>query len=186
MMPTVRSDDSSIVEWRRHRAPGWPAAARQTKTHLGDGAQLLGIAEELGREFAATAAEFDRAGAFPHANIERLRAAGLLGLATPRRYGGNEAGLALALAVVNAISRGEPSTGLVLAQQYLFHAQLRANTRWPEAVRERVSAAAVGEGALVNAFRVEPELGTPVRGGIPATTARKVAGARSTPPARRA
>ena len=30
-------------------------------------------------------------------------------------------------------------------------------------------------GALVNAFRVERELGTPIRGGLPATTARKVA-----------
>ena len=34
---------------------------------------------------------------------------------------------------------------------------------------------AVENGALINALRVEPELGTPIRGGLPATTARRTA-----------
>jgi alkylation response protein AidB-like acyl-CoA dehydrogenase len=38
-------------------------------------------------------------------------------------------------------------------------------------VWERLCREAVREGALVNAARVEPELGTPARGGLPATTA---------------
>ena len=144
--------------------------------NVGESARLLGVAQELGAEFAATAAEYDRSGAFPHANVQRLREAGLTGLVTPRRYGGHEAGLELALWVVNAISKGEASTGLVLAQQYLFHGHLRTNNRWSDKLRERVSVASVEEGALINSFRVEPELGTPVRGGLPATTARKVEG----------
>ena len=32
---------------------------------------------------------------------------------------------------------------------------------------------AVADGALINALRVEPDLGTPARGGLPATIARK-------------
>ena len=144
--------------------------------NVGESARLLGVARELGAEFAATAAEYDRSGAFPHANVQRLREAGLTGLVTPRRYGGHEAGLELALWVVNAISKGEASTGLILAQQYLFHGHLRTNNRWSDKLRERVSVASVEEGALINSFRVEPELGTPVRGGLPTTTARKVEG----------
>jgi alkylation response protein AidB-like acyl-CoA dehydrogenase len=144
--------------------------------NAGETARLLGVARELGAEFASSAAEYDRTGAFPHANVQRLRQAGLTGLVTPRRYGGHEAGLELALGVVNAIAKGEASTGLILAQQYLFHVQLRSGSRWPDGLRERVSVASVEHGALVNAFRVERELGTPIRGGLPATTARKVAG----------
>ncbi|EGH49830.1 acyl-CoA dehydrogenase family protein, partial [Pseudomonas syringae pv. pisi str. 1704B] len=32
---------------------------------------------------------------------------------------------------------------------------------------------AVREGALINALRVEPDLGTPARGGLPGTIARR-------------
>ena len=144
--------------------------------YIGDHASAVAAGAELGREFAVTAAGHDRSAAFPFANFEKLRAAGLLGLATARRFGGQETGLVQALAVVNAISRGEPSTGLILAQQYLFHAGLRANPNWPDRLREAISVSAVTDGGLANMLRVEPELGTPVRGGIPATIARKVDG----------
>ena len=144
--------------------------------YIGDHASAVAAGAELGREFAVTAAGYDRSAAFPFANFEKLRAAGLLCLATARRFGGQGTGLVQSLAVVNAISRGEPSTGLILAQQYLFHAGLRSNANWPERLREAISVSAVTEGGLANMLRVEPELGTPVRGGIPATIARKVDG----------
>ena len=144
--------------------------------NVGETARLLAVARELGQEFAADAAKYDRTGAFPYGNLHRLREAGLTGLVTPRRYGGHEAGLKVALAVVNMIAKAEASTGLILAQQYLFHAHLRLGSRWPDHVREQVQVAAVKDGALINSFRVEPELGTPVRGGLPATMARQEQG----------
>ncbi|MFO1026312.1 MAG: hypothetical protein U1E70_14085 [Acetobacteraceae bacterium] len=49
-------------------------------------------------------------------------------------------------------------------------------TTWPASVRERVGVSAVADGALANSFRVEPALGTPLRGGLPETMARKVPG----------
>jgi alkylation response protein AidB-like acyl-CoA dehydrogenase len=73
----------------------------------------------LAAEFAETAAEYDRTAAFPFANIQRLRDVGLQALVVPREFGGRGLGLARAERVVNAISRGEASTGLVLAQQYI-------------------------------------------------------------------
>ena len=136
----------------------------------------LAMARAIARDFARTAAAHDAAASFPVANIEALRRTGLAGLVTARAHGGGEAGLAEAVAVVAAIAEGEPSTALVLAQQYHFHAQLRQNPRWPEAMRARVARSAVTEGAFANNLRVEPALGTPMRGGLPATTARKVAG----------
>src|SRR6202012_4043856 len=43
----------------------------------------------------------------------------------------------------------------------------------PDAVRARIAAEAVEDGGLINALRVEPELGSPTRGGMPATTLRR-------------
>jgi len=71
--------------------------------------------------------------------------------------------------------RGEASTGLVLAQQYLYHGALRANPGFSPALKERIFRSAAEEGAFVNSLRVEPELGTPIRGGLPATIARRTA-----------
>ncbi len=132
-------------------------------------------ASALAREFAETAGEYDRTAAFPFANIERLRETQLAALIVPREYGGRGAGLSRANRVVNAIARGEASTGLVLAQQYLYHGALRANPGFSPALKERIFRSAAEEGAFINSLRVEPELGTPIRGGLPATIARRTA-----------
>jgi alkylation response protein AidB-like acyl-CoA dehydrogenase len=147
-------------------------AGRQPSSSVAD---LTDIAAALSAEFAATAAALDAGALFPFDNLRRLAEAGLTGLVTPRRYGGVEAGVADAVRIVRIVGKGEPSTALVLAQQYLFHGNLRFNPRWPEAARDGVSRSAV-DGGYANMFRVEPDLGTPHRGGLPATIARKAEG----------
>jgi len=143
---------------------------------FGKGADDIDVtASALAREFAETAGEYDRTAAFPFANIERLRETRLAALIVPREYGGRGAGLMRANRVVNAIARGEASTGLVLAQQYLFHGTLRSNPDFPVALKARIFRSASEDGGFVNALRVEPELGTPIRGGLPATIARRTA-----------
>lgn len=128
----------------------------------------------LGDEFAASAAEYDLSGAFPHRHFERLHEHGLLALTVAKNLGGSGAGLRHASKVVRSIARGDPSTALVLAMQYLAHSGER-QAHWPAGLYERVAADTVREGALTNSLRVEPELGTPARGGLPNTTARRTA-----------
>lgn len=135
---------------------------------------LADAANGLGAEFAATAGDVDRSGEFPHQNFERLKEAGLLALTAPIEYGGRGATLSDVGPVIGAIAKGEPSTALILTMQYLNLASLPRG-RWPRHVLEQVLRSAVDEGALINALRVEPELGTPVRGGIPATVATRTA-----------
>lgn len=130
----------------------------------------------LSAEFALRAAEHDAAASFPFENFERLRETGLLALVTPESAGGKGGGLRDALAVVNGIARGEPSTALVLVLQYVIHSQLWRGSAWPDALRDRIARSAATDGALINVLRVEPELGTPHRGGLPATVARRVPG----------
>jgi alkylation response protein AidB-like acyl-CoA dehydrogenase len=130
----------------------------------------------LSREFAEHAAEHDAANSFPFENIKRLHAEGLLALVIPKAEGGRGGGLTEAEHAVNVIAKGDPSTALVLAQNYLFQHQMVANSAWPRSLRDRITASMVGTGALANVLRVEPELGTPARGGLPATLARRVEG----------
>ncbi|QBQ99501.1 acyl-CoA dehydrogenase family protein [Paraburkholderia pallida] len=124
---------------------------------------------DLSAEFARGAATLDAGPHFPHDNLARLRRAGLLSLTVPRALGGREATLAQALRVVRAIARGEPSTALIFVMQCLYHLRLQANLNWPAALKERLARDAVERGALINSLRVEPELGSPSRGGLPAT-----------------
>ena len=141
-----------------------------------DSSEFADLLQQLSEEFAATAAYYDRHSEFPHANLQRLHQHGLLALTVPRALGGSEANLAQARRVIGAVARGEPSTALVLVMQYLQHTRLQQNTAWPLHLRQRVAREAVQEGALINALRVEPDLGTPARGGLPATLARRVEG----------
>lgn len=134
---------------------------------------LDAILPGLTAAFAATAAVHDREASFPTANFEALRDAGLLALTAPRRLGGLEADLPTALKVVSAVARGEPATALVLVMQYLFHASVEGRSGWPEHLKQRVIGEAISDGALINALRVEPDLGTPARGGLPGTIARR-------------
>lgn len=145
-------------------------ATRPLITAINDRVNLA----ELTDYFATTAASHDRESSFPFDNFARLQQAGLLGLATPRRLGGGGADLAMVIPVIQAVARGEPATALILVMQYIFHAALDRSA-WPEPVRQRLADGAIQRGELVNALRVEPELGAPARGGLPATIARRTA-----------
>ncbi|MCQ4160097.1 acyl-CoA/acyl-ACP dehydrogenase [Roseomonas sp. GC11] len=129
--------------------------------------------QALVHHFAEGAAAHDRAGSFPHENFSRLHEAGLLGLTVPLAWGGEEAGLARCAALVGRIAEGCPATALVLAMQFIQSRLVTRDAAWPEAVRARLALGAVERGELINALRVEPELGSPVRGGLPATILRR-------------
>jgi len=52
---------------------------------------------------------------------------------------------------------------------------MREAKNWPDPLYRQVALDAVRNGALINALRVEPDLGSPSRGGLPATIARRTA-----------
>jgi alkylation response protein AidB-like acyl-CoA dehydrogenase len=88
----------------------------------------------------------------------------------PACYGGLDAGLALSCRVIERIAGGDASTALVLAMHYIYHATFARAQRGSPALWERVCRESVDGIALINVQRVEPDLGTPARGGLPATT----------------
>jgi len=153
-----RNDESSL---------GGVVSPRRDEHGL-DWPWLISVLREAGERH-------DRDGSFPHDNLARLRQAGLLSLTVPVALGGQGQGLAASSGVIDRVAQGCPSTALILAMQLTKQAALACNTGYSVTVRERIGREAARDGALLNAIRVEPDLGSPTRGGLPATVARRVA-----------
>jgi alkylation response protein AidB-like acyl-CoA dehydrogenase len=77
--------------------------------------------------------------------------------------------------VVNVVGKADAATALVLAMHYIHHLVITRNGNWPAHLAQRVSRDAVNGLALINALRVEPDQGSPSRGGLPQTTAKRTA-----------
>ncbi|MBW4615483.1 MAG: acyl-CoA/acyl-ACP dehydrogenase [Desmonostoc vinosum HA7617-LM4] len=136
-------------------------------------ANLFELVELLAADFASRAAVHDRDSSFPFENFDALHQAQLLNLTVPVEFGGQDADYTTVCQVIEKIASGDASTALVLTMHYLQHQNAARHRRWPTAVYERLCRESVADIALINAARVEPELGTPARGGLPITTAKQ-------------
>ncbi|MFB7273085.1 acyl-CoA dehydrogenase family protein [Streptomyces sp. NPDC056244] len=145
-----------------HR-PGAPALP------VPDLGRLPAVTEAL----AARAAEHDRDASFPAEGFVLVQDAGLLTATVAARHGGSGAGLADTVRILRALGAGDPAVALVTAMTLFTHAAEARTPGWPPAAYAALLDTAATGPALVNALRVEPELGSPVRGGLPATTARR-------------
>ncbi len=123
--------------------------------------------------FAARAAQHDRDASFAFENFEELSAAGLLALTVPIANGGSGAGAREAARIINIFGKADPSTALVLSMHYIHHLTIAKSDRWPAHLAARLARETIDGVALINALRVEPDLGSPSRGGLPATIARR-------------
>ena len=134
---------------------------------------FYGCAKLLASEFAARAAQHDRDASFPFENFDQLSEAGLLALTVPAALGGRGAGALDAARVIGIFGKADPSTALVLSMHYIQHLVMARSTRWPGRLSRKLARETIDGVALINALRVEPDLGSPSRGGLPATIARK-------------
>jgi alkylation response protein AidB-like acyl-CoA dehydrogenase len=150
----------------------FPAAERAVLAALNPTLRLDRL-PEVTAALAARAAGHDRDGSFPADGIAAVDAAGLLTATVAPRYGGPGTGLGGTVTILRTLGRGDPSVALVAAMTLFTHAAQAAEGSWPEPLYAQVLAEAAERPVLINALRVEPELGTPARGGLPATTARR-------------
>ena len=133
----------------------------------------IGRALMLAPRFAARAALHDREASFPFENFEELSEAGLLALTVPAALGGGGAGAREAARTLGIFAKADPSTALVLSMHYIQHLVMARSQRWPVRLARKLAKETVEGVALINALRVEPDLGSPARGGLPATIARR-------------
>jgi alkylation response protein AidB-like acyl-CoA dehydrogenase len=137
------------------------------------GTDTIECARELSHSFAERAAVHDRDASFPFRNFEDLSEAGLLALTVPAALGGGGAGAQTTARVLQIFGKADPSTALVLSMHYIQHLVMARSARWPGRLVRKLAKESVEGIALINALRVEPELGSPARGGLPATIARR-------------
>jgi len=130
-------------------------------------------AEALGREFAQTAADYDRRAAYPAENFERLREGGFLKLPVPREYGGfgpasGNVGL-LQYLVIETLARFDPVTSWDLVIH--FHQTGVLSRLASDEQKRRVFGEIVSRGALMGSLGSEVN---PTQYKAPTNTATKL------------
>lgn len=134
-----------------------------------------GVLNATTRALAEAAPDADRTGAFPWPGIRAVHESGLLESTVAIRHGGQGASLYDAAHILAALGRGDPSVALISAMTIFNHLGQAGKNHWPEGLYTRLLAEAKHRPLLLNAARVEPDLGSPARGGLPATLARRTA-----------
>ncbi|WP_082772243.1 acyl-CoA dehydrogenase family protein [Actinoplanes sp. TFC3] len=124
---------------------------------------------------AELAETHDRTADLPSGGLAVVHHAGLLTLTVGTQYGGPGGSLADAVRTLTALGQGDPAVALISAMTLFAHAAQARTGAWPEPGYTEVLAESAQHPTLINALRVEPDLGTPARGGLPATTARRTA-----------
>src|SRR5438046_8153304 len=106
--------------------------------------ELIAVAGRLARErFAPRADRHDRDASFPFDDYADLRAAGLLGLCVPERYGGHGADYETYCLVAEQIAQGNASTALTFNMHclvLLMMGPIADAMAMPSAARERHAA----------------------------------------------
>jgi alkylation response protein AidB-like acyl-CoA dehydrogenase len=122
----------------------------------------------------------DRDGSFPVEGLAALAENGYLSLNLPEHLGGGGASVSDMVLGNLELAKGDASLGLVVAMHCALLGRVRDASVWPADLFERVARdvieARTGHGALINSLASEPEMGSPSRGGLPATRAERVEG----------
>ena len=129
-------------------------------------------AQTLSR-IAQAAREADRTGSFPTEGIAAVQEAGLLQATVARRYGGPGGTLDALVRIIARIGAADPSVALIVTMTLANHLAQAERGHWPEETYRKLVAEGRSRPILLNAARVEPELGSPARGGLPQTRARR-------------
>lgn len=124
---------------------------------------------------AAAAPGADRTGSFPTEGIQALQDAGLLQATVARRYGGPGGSVDDLVSIIAQIGTADPSVALIVTMTLANHLAQAERSHWPEAHYRQIVAEGRHRPILLNAARVEPDLGSPARGGLPQTRARRTA-----------
>ena len=118
---------------------------------------------------AATAGHYDRTAEFPWEPIRAVHDAGILTLGVAPEFGGRVPPTAELARVLQALGKGDPSVALLSCMTIFQHLQQARLRKWPDQLYRKVVSDSLERPVLLNAVRSEPDLGSPTRGGLPAT-----------------
>ncbi|WP_280340877.1 acyl-CoA dehydrogenase family protein [Nocardia neocaledoniensis] len=96
-----------------------------TAERITTAAQALAVATHLAAEFAARAAERDRARRLPHEELDQLSASGLLAITVPAAFGGADLPPSVVAEVVRILATGDPNIAQVPHSHFVYLNLLR-------------------------------------------------------------
>ena len=154
---------TDLVGYRNPPFPPYPKTERQ--------AVLMRQADDLAEIAAAQADAHDRANTFPFDTFAALRDAGYLALTVPEEFGGQGVTPLELMLAQERLARGNGSVALGATMHLTVVAGLAGGRGFPQPLLERIYREVVERGAMINSAASEPDLGSPSRGGMYATTA---------------
>jgi alkylation response protein AidB-like acyl-CoA dehydrogenase len=114
------------------------------------------IGRELAKDFAQRALLHDRERSHPAENFEKLRKAGLYGIALPEDLGGLGIGMVGWVAFAEELAQGDASTALAFNMHGVATGGIAQRATIPRKVKERVAKLVVDDGRLISASVSEP------------------------------
>ncbi|WP_407570965.1 acyl-CoA dehydrogenase family protein [Deinococcus altitudinis] len=138
--------------------------------------QARQIAEPLAAVFRQEAERADRTEQLSATGVRAIKASGYPALTVPVRLGGFGASLHEFAAAQEILGRADASLALVAAMNAHLLGSVGEAGSWPEDVYAQLAHSSVNAGALSNSLASEPDLGSPSRGGLPSSSARRVEG----------
>lgn len=129
------------------------------------------LAQYLADDFALRADEADAQGKLPAEDIQLIKETGYLSLCIPKEYGGQGLPLRDCLAAHLKLAQGSGSTAMVAAMTVHMFGHASEVRRWPEKTFAWFCQEIVENQAIFNSVASEPEMGSPSRGGLPASSA---------------
>lgn len=143
--------------------PPYPKTGRQ--------AEFMALADELADIAASQADAHDRDNTFPFDTFAELKRAGYLALTVPEEFGGRGATPLELMLAQERLARGSGSVALGATMHLTVVAGLSSGRGFPPDLEQRIYREVVATGATINSAASEPDLGSPSRGGMYATTA---------------
>jgi alkylation response protein AidB-like acyl-CoA dehydrogenase len=126
---------------------------------------------KTGRQAELMAMADDRNNTFPFDTFAALRDRGYLALTVPEEFGGGGISALDLMLAQERLARGNGSVALGVTMHLGVVAGLADNRAWPAPLLERFFGEVARDGAMINSAASEPELGSPSRGAMYATTA---------------
>ncbi|MBM7622147.1 alkylation response protein AidB-like acyl-CoA dehydrogenase [Bacillus tianshenii] len=134
---------------------------------------LLESAKNLSASFANRAADYDRQANFPFENFNDIKKAGLLAATIPESYGGKGFGLYDFILLQETIAQGDGPTALSLGWHLGTMMNISTYRSWPEETFKNICTSITTENKIINSAHSEAGTGSPARGGLPETSAKK-------------
>lgn len=136
---------------------------------------VLDAVRELRPRLAELAVVNDQRAELPAESLALLHAAGALTATIAPRHGGAGLGHVGVHELLVEIGGSDPAAALIVAMTLALHQREAAEPSLDAGFYAELVAESFARPTLVNALQVEPALGTPSRGGVPATRAVRTA-----------